>query len=132
MPRLLLDTHAAVWFLRTPDKLGRTAATAIDNALARNVVLLVSAISLVEIRYLGEKGRIPADSTEKLLEILTQNSSFQIVPVDSAVASVLGQVPRADIPDMPDRIIAATALLLKIPLITCDGKITSSKIETIW
>jgi PIN domain nuclease of toxin-antitoxin system len=33
---------------------------------------------------------------------------------------------------MPDRIIAATALHLSVPLITRDRKIHASSIETIW
>lgn len=35
-------------------------------------------------------------------------------------------------PDMPDRIIAGTALHLKLPLITRDHKIQLSQIDTIW
>jgi predicted nucleic acid-binding protein len=33
---------------------------------------------------------------------------------------------------MPDRIIAATALSLGLPLVTRDGKIRASNVITIW
>jgi predicted nucleic acid-binding protein len=33
---------------------------------------------------------------------------------------------------MPDRVIAATALSLGIPLVSHDGKIRDSRIQTIW
>jgi predicted nucleic acid-binding protein len=33
---------------------------------------------------------------------------------------------------MPDRIIAATALYLGVPLVTRDGKIRAADVETIW
>ena len=44
----------------------------------------------------------------------------------------MGNIPREDIPDMPDRIIAATALHLGVPLISRDSKIKLSKVKTIW
>ncbi len=33
---------------------------------------------------------------------------------------------------MPDRMIAATALALNLPLITCDRKIQAAPLVTIW
>jgi len=36
------------------------------------------------------------------------------------------------IPDMPDRIIAATAVHLNVPIISRDGKIKLSDLDTIW
>jgi len=41
------------------------------------------------------------------------------------------QIPREIVPDMPDRIIAATALQLQLPLISCDSKIRKV-LNTIW
>ena len=36
------------------------------------------------------------------------------------------------IPNLPDRIIAATALYAKVPVISRDRKIKLSSIQTIW
>jgi predicted nucleic acid-binding protein len=41
-------------------------------------------------------------------------------------------IPRADVPDMPDRLIAATATSLGVPLISRDGRIRASAVHTIW
>ncbi len=41
-------------------------------------------------------------------------------------------IPRDQVPDMPDRIIAATAAHLGVPLISRDGKIRASSVTTIW
>jgi PIN domain nuclease of toxin-antitoxin system len=41
-------------------------------------------------------------------------------------------VDREQVPDMPDRIIAATGLHLSVPVISRDGKISTSEIRTIW
>jgi predicted nucleic acid-binding protein len=55
----------------------------------------------------------------------------EIVPIDARVAHGLERIPRADVPDMPDRIIAATAVSLGVPLVTRDGKIRASTVHTI-
>ena len=71
---------------------------------------------------------------EQLLnEITTPESSFSIVPLTLEVVQSLQRIPRVQVPDMPDRIIAATAHSLNIPLITCDHKILACPaIQTIW
>jgi predicted nucleic acid-binding protein len=44
----------------------------------------------------------------------------------------MASIPRADVPDLPDRIIAATAVYLGVPLISRDRAIRASSVETIW
>ncbi|MBI3665402.1 MAG: hypothetical protein HY236_04130 [Acidobacteria bacterium] len=44
----------------------------------------------------------------------------------------MGQIPGGVIPDLPDRVIAATAIRLNLPLVTRDGRIQAASIETIW
>jgi PIN domain nuclease of toxin-antitoxin system len=41
-------------------------------------------------------------------------------------------IPREDVPDMPDRIIAATGLRLGVPIISRDRNIRAANLETIW
>jgi predicted nucleic acid-binding protein len=54
------------------------------------------------------------------------------IPFGQHIAQALKQIERTQIPDLPDRIIAATALHLGLPLISRDRKIQLSEIETIW
>jgi PIN domain nuclease of toxin-antitoxin system len=54
------------------------------------------------------------------------------LPVVAFVAQEMTSIGRADVPDMPDRIIAATGLRCGVPVISRDGKIRASKIQTIW
>ncbi|MCF8026407.1 MAG: PIN domain-containing protein, partial [Desulfobacteraceae bacterium] len=56
----------------------------------------------------------------------------QVLPVDLYVASELRNIPREQIPDMPDRIIAAVAQYFNLPLITKDDRIIKADINTIW
>ena len=41
-------------------------------------------------------------------------------------------IPRSDVPDLPDRVIAATAALHGVPLLTRDERIRHSTVLTIW
>ena len=95
--------------------------------------IAVSAISLVEIAYLEEKRRLPAGLLARVIASVTTPGGVMIeVPVDVSVVKALIRVPRDIIPDMPDRIIAATALHLGVPLISRDAKIRASSLTTIW
>ena len=55
-----------------------------------------------------------------------------VQPVDQDVASIVQQISPIAVPDMPDRIIAATALYLGIPLITRDERLQNVGLNTIW
>jgi len=95
--------------------------------------IYVASISLVEVRYLADKGRLSGDLPQQLdRELDDPSSALMIVPLDRAVAGALARVSRDAVPDIPDRIIAATALHLNVPLVTRDGMIRAAPITTIW
>lgn len=129
----LADTHAVFWYLAAAPSLSATAHTFIEDIIVRGDQIGVSTITLIESTYLVEKGRLSHHAFNQLLEALAQSDSFLLeIPVDGAVARALGQVPRSQIPDLPDRIIAATAALLDVPIISRDRRIVSSELKTIW
>jgi PIN domain nuclease of toxin-antitoxin system len=127
------DTHAIIWYLYADARLSLTAKQTIDQAVNAGKLIMISAITPVEMVYLIEKGRIAAEALTRLAAMLNDSSlPIDQYPVDLSVARTLSQVERDDIPDMPDRVIAATALHLRVPVISRDGKIQSSAIQTIW
>jgi PIN domain nuclease of toxin-antitoxin system len=133
MSAVVLDTHAALWALLTPEKLSSRAKLAIEAASNRGDPVYISAISLVEVAYLVEKGRLPEAAYERLtLELAQPDGGLVVAPLNLPVAQAVRQIPRETVPDMPDRIIAATALHLGLPLLTCDRAIQAFQVETIW
>jgi len=42
------------------------------------------------------------------------------------------QVPRSEVPDLPDRIVAATGVYLGVPVISRDRLIRAARLNTIW
>lgn len=133
MIRAVADTHAILWYLYNDPRLSATAGTLIDAAVQADDEIAVSSISLVEIAYLVEKNRIASDAFDRVInELNTFDTSLREIKVDQQVALSLRQVDRIQVPDMPDRIIAATGLTLGVPVISRDGKIKASAITTIW
>lgn len=127
------DTHAVIWYMSADPRLSKTARMFMDSAAAQGNKLGISSITLVEIVYLIEKGRIPAESLTRLVAFLNDPlSAFTEVPLDLSVVRVLPQISSDQVPDMPDRIIAATAFYLQTPLVSRDAKIRASSLQTIW
>jgi PIN domain nuclease of toxin-antitoxin system len=83
--------------------------------------------------YLIEKGRIPPNAlTDLHTAIADPNAVLQHVPLDENVAMKMREVSRQDIPDLPDRVIAATAQLRGVHLLSRDSQIRTSTVHTIW
>jgi len=130
---LLLDTHAIVWRLEQSPEMPRRVHEFISEREAESD-LLVATISLVEIAYLVERGRVHATCLQDVVSAIANDEvPLQLVDLNLEIALRLPHVPRNIIPDMPDRILAATALVLDVPLVTCDERIRAfEEIETIW
>ena len=67
-----------------------------------------------------------------MTEVESDDALLVEIPFDRNIALSLRQVDRSQIPDLPDRIIAATALYLNVPVISRDRRIQLSSIDTIW
>jgi PIN domain nuclease of toxin-antitoxin system len=122
-----------IWYLEDSPRLGSDARAAFDACDRGESVIYVPTICLVEIIYLQEKGRIPADLKTQLDTALEAGTTGLILAsLTAEVANAVAGVPRSDVPDMPDRIIAATALNLGLPLISRDQAIHLSAVQTVW
>jgi predicted nucleic acid-binding protein len=91
----------------------------LDAATEGGYPIYVPAICLVELVYLFEKKRLPAIARDRLLRALDDpDRPPRLVPMDRAVVDAVEIVSRNDVPDTPDRIVAATALALQLPLVS--------------
>jgi len=127
------DTHTAVWYLLDDPRLSAVGASAIDEAVVSRFKIAISAISLAELVYLVEKGRLPLSAYEDLLRAVNDPEHvFVEAPLTYQIVQSMRLVSRIEVPDMPDRIIAATGIYLGVPVISRDRRIRGASLKTIW
>jgi PIN domain nuclease of toxin-antitoxin system len=130
---VLLDTHVWLWWLSAPDQLSPAARTSIDGAASKAAVC-ISAISVWEVTLLVHKGRLrlslPVEDWISRSEALP---FIRFLPVDNAIAVRAVNFPDPCHSDPADRLIAATALLRGLPLVSKDDKLHAlPSIKCLW
>ena len=129
----IADAHAFVWYLAADKRLSENARHFIEGVVEANESIGISTITLVELVYLVEKKRITAEMLSRVFaEVQSETSVFAVISLDLDIVQALPRVAWAAIPDMPDRIIAATALHHGVPIISRDARIQQSDLQTIW
>lgn len=127
------DTHTALWFLFGDPRLSATAKDFFEKAATARQKIALAPISLAEVVYLIEKNRLPASAFDDLRKALANpNHLLTEAPFTVEVVESMRLVPRAQVPDMPDRIVAATGVYLGVPVISRDGRIRASSVQTVW
>jgi len=131
---IVLDTHAWIWFINSPETLGAKAAQAITQTREAGQKLHVSCISTWEFHMLVDKGRLSlAIAPEVWITRCEKLSVLQFEPVNNDIARISVTECAALHADPADRIIVATALYLGASVVTRDEKIrASSVVRCIW
>ena len=133
MSVFVTDTHALVWFGNGKlSQLSKAAEAAFSDAENGKAFIHVPSMVLYEIALLEKLGRIELSTGfRRWTEILLRNPGFGIYALD---ADVIDRAVGYGFNSDPfDRVIAATAVELSLPLITRDSAITASGIvEVVW
>jgi len=133
MQDVVTDTHALIWYLEDNPKLSDSANEVFEQCDRGEITIYIPTICLVEIVYLQEKERISIDFKDQLDEVLTSGTSgLMLFDLTARVVDALAKIPRQAVPDLPDRVIAATAYHLGLPLISCDHRMILVGIPLIW
>ena len=131
---IVLDTHAWIWYVDSPENLSAAAREAIDSARVAGGQANLSCISSWEVHMLVMKRwldlSVPSDIWVSRCERL---SFLRFHPVDNDIARLATLECGRMHGDPADRIITATALYLGAKLVTRDRKIhDSGLVDCIW
>lgn len=127
---IMLDTHAWLWWVSDPARLGRNAAKAIEAASQ----IVIGAISCFEVATAVTKGRISLDrGPQDWLAQALALPRVELVGLTPAICVKATQLGREFPGDPADRLIVATAMLESASLVTKDARIRRyPAVETIW
>ena len=124
---VVLDTHAWIWWVSEPSRLGRGARERSGPRADRGG----AGDLLPRVAVLAARGRISLDrpALEWLNDALAQ-PGVDLLPLTAAVAVKAADLPALAPSDPADRLIMATAILESAPLVTrtiAFGRVPASK-----
>ena len=115
--KLLLDTHIWLWSKLEPKRLGRKLLSELSDV---NNELWLSPISVWEALVLMRKGRIQVDDPFAWIERAAEQ--MREAPLTREIVSTGLALPLLHA-DPADRLLAGTAKVLKLTLVTADQKL---------
>ena len=127
--RILLDTHAFLWWLAGSDRLSDTARITVADAAN---VILVSAASAWEITTKHRLGKLPgAEVVAGDVQACLEDQGFQQLPITVAHAERAGRLPGLH-RDPFDRMLIAQSLAHDLPLVSIEPLFDGHGVRRIW
>jgi PIN domain nuclease of toxin-antitoxin system len=133
---ILLDTHVLYWMANDSKRLSRRAREAIREARQdqgrHDAGLAIATITVWELAWLAQNRRIAvAGSVESFVREMVARVILR--PVTPEIAALAVRLPNEFPKDPADRLIAATAMVEGMALVTADIRIRRSKVvQTVW
>jgi PIN domain nuclease of toxin-antitoxin system len=123
--RLLVDTHALLWWLIDDAGLSQTAREALSDPVNDVLVSTASVWEIAIKRALGKLGA-PDDLPEHI-----EAQGFGWLAVQAEHAWRVGDLPTHH-RDPFDRLLVAQALVEQIPIVSADARFAAYGVDTRW
>ena len=123
--RLLIDSHAFLWWGEASSALGSAAGNAIADP-ANEALISIAALWELTIKASTGKLTLPAD-----LETMAATLGFSVLPINLVHLRRLGLLPRVH-KDPFDRMMIAQALSEGLPIVTGDRVFTDYGVQIVW
>jgi len=127
--KLLVDTHALLWYYLTDPKLSQTAKALIDDPANQK---LISVAAYWQIAIKLSLGKIwLAESYPDFIQHAILDNGFLILPIKPRHAAALLTLPHHH-KDPFDRIMVAQALIEAVPFVSVDPLLDPYPITRLW
>ena len=127
--KLLLDTHAVLWWLEGNSRLSAHAMRSISNP---NNACWLSAASVFEIETKHRMGKLTLPMPLQLgWDTTVAAETWETLPISLAHARHAARLPGAH-GDPFDRLLAAQAEIEALTLVTCDPAFAACGVRTLW
>jgi PIN domain nuclease of toxin-antitoxin system len=134
LPVVVADTHALLWHLYDPRRLGTTAREVLRAADEDAARIIIPAVVVAEMIMVVERGRLPKVSMAQLqgqLARIETSSNYVLVPLRPA--TVIASHQLTAIPDIFDRLVVTEAWERGLALLSRDPVIAGSGyVATLW
>ena len=127
--KVLLDTHALLWWVLEDPRMSPAAAQVLKET---ETEILVSAVSGHEIATKHRLGKlaVPGRLAEHLDQMVRENGRLTL-PLSMRHAQLAGRLQGIH-KDPFDRMLAAQALIEDVPLVTNDPAFAAFNVRTLW
>jgi PIN domain nuclease of toxin-antitoxin system len=123
--RLLIDSHAFLWWAEASPALSTAARDAITDP-ANEVLISMAALWELTIKQSSGKLTLPAD-----LEVMVTSQGFSVLSVSFVHLRRIGTLPRHH-RDAFDRMMIAQALAEGIPIASGDRIFAAYGVQIVW
>jgi PIN domain nuclease of toxin-antitoxin system len=127
--RVLLDTHAFLWWVSDEKPLPRKAAKLISD---EGNIILVSHATVWEMAIKAAIGKLTLpEAAGTFVRKQCKLNRFQLLPISLDAISMIETLPLHH-NDPFDRLLVAQCLDMKIPIISADAILTKYRVTRIW
>ncbi|MFI5161853.1 MAG: type II toxin-antitoxin system VapC family toxin [Sphingobacteriales bacterium] len=126
--RIILDTHALIWFTEGDNKLSSKAISAISNTTYKKYV---SIASLWEIVIKSSKSKLELKQSFAELNHFLSLNQIEVIAIESKHLNTLLTLPHHH-GDPFDRLIIAQAITENLTIVSADRHFEGYAVEIFW
>jgi PIN domain nuclease of toxin-antitoxin system len=127
--KLLLDTHAFIWWDSEPARLSPQALALCQD---RENALLLSVVSIWEMQIKLQLGKLGlALPLREIVESQCQTNNVEVLPITLAHVLALENLP-VHHKDPFDRLLVAQAIVEEVVLVSGDPNIAKYPVQVVW
>ena len=130
---VICDTHVLVFDALHPERLSKAARRAFNRARAKRELACLD-ISLWEMAELFARSKLPIRDVDpaELIDHIVADRELRVLPISAEVGVVAGGLLGGK-GDPADRLIAAAAIVHRVPLISADARLARiPELEVVW